>query len=178
MRIIGGKYSRRSIWPPKNLPVRPTTDLAKEGLFNILRHRLDFDGKTALDLFAGTGSISYEFASRGCAQVISVDMNPRCIRFIRETAQDLNMQLKAIRSDAFRFIKSSQMSYDLIFCDPPYDLPDIDNISKLVFENERLSPGGILIVEHAGTVDLSEQEMFTDHRRYGHVNFSFFQLKA
>ena len=175
MRIIGGKYSRRLIHPPKNLPVRPTTDLAKESLFNILRHQVDFQDKNALDLFAGTGSISYELASRGCAQVISVDQNYRCIRFIKETSQGFEMNIKAVRADVFRFIKSTPLKFDLIFADPPYSLEGIENISQMIFEHQLLNPGGLLVVEHPGSIDLSEQPGFSSHRNYGKVNFSFFR---
>jgi 16S rRNA (guanine(966)-N(2))-methyltransferase RsmD len=175
MRIIGGKYSRRLIHPPKNLPVRPTTDLAKESLFNILNHQTDFQDKIALDLFAGTGSISYELASRGCSLVVSVDQNYRCVKFIKETAQGFEMNIKAVRADVFRFIKSTPLKFDLIFADPPYDLPDIENISRMVFEHQLLNPDGILIVEHPGSIDLSGQTGFSSHRNYSKVNFSFFR---
>ncbi len=178
MRIIGGKYSRRLIPTPKNLPVRPTTDLAKESLFNILHNRIDFSGKKALDLFAGTGSISYEFASRGCSPVISVDQNNRCTRFIKDTAHSFEMDIQVIRSDVFRFIKSSPSTFDVIFCDPPYALPEISRISEMIFQFELLHAEGLLIIEHPGTIDLSGQPWFNEHRKYGHVNFSFFQYKA
>ncbi|RLD73091.1 MAG: 16S rRNA (guanine(966)-N(2))-methyltransferase RsmD [Bacteroidetes bacterium] len=178
MRIIGGKYGRRLINPPKNLPVRPTTDLAKEGLFNILHNRIDFTGKKALDLFSGTGSISYEFASRGCTPVVSVDQNYRCTQFIKDTARSFEMDIQVIRSDVFRFIKSSPFTFDLIFCDPPYDLPEISKISEMIFRFDLLHTNGLLIIEHPGTLDLSGQLGFTEHRKYGHVNFSFFQKTA
>ena len=136
MRIIGGQFSKRLIHPPKNLPVRPTTDLAKESLFNILRNKTDFQGKIALDLFSGTGSIAYEFASRGCEKVLAVDQNFQCTQFIKNTAAEFGMQnLAAIRSEAFRFIKSTPFKFDLIFADPPYQLGEIPLISTLVFEN-------------------------------------------
>jgi 16S rRNA (guanine(966)-N(2))-methyltransferase RsmD len=116
MRIIGGKYGRRTLKPPKNLPVRPTTDLAKESLFNILSNKIDFQNKSALDLFAGTGSISFEFASRACSKVIAIDKNYPCIQFIKTTASGLGMEnLQAIRADAFRFIQTSSGKFDLIF---------------------------------------------------------------
>ena len=175
MRIIGGKYSRRLIHPPKNLPVRPTTDLAKESLFNILRHQMDLEEKSALDLFAGTGSISYELASRGCSTVVSVDQNYRCIKFINETSRSFEMNIRSVRADVFKFIKSTPLKFDLIFADPPYDLPDIETISKLIFEHELLNPDGILIVEHPGSVDMSDQLRFSSHRHYSKVNFSFFR---
>jgi len=177
MRIIGGKFGRRIIKPPKNLPVRPTTDLAKESLFNILRHKADLEGKVALDLFAGTGSLSYEFASRGCASVLSVDLNYRCIQFIKDTARSFEMQqLQALKMDVFKFIKSTQSTFDIIFADPPYDLPNISEIGPLVWAHGLLNEDGILVIEHPGTIDLSSQTGFLEHRKYGHVNFSLFQL--
>jgi len=177
MRIIGGKYSKRIIKPPRNLPVRPTTDLAKESLFNILNNKTTFEQKAVLDLFAGTGSLSYEFESRGCSPVISVDLNFKCVQFIKQTAKEFGMEsLRPIRSDVFRFIKSSKLKFDLIFADPPYQLENIDEISQAIFENNLLNPEGWLIVEHPKEVDLSGQKYFEEHRKYGHVNFSFFHF--
>lgn len=176
MRIIGGKYKRRLIKPPKNLPVRPTTDLAKESLFNILQHKIDFTGKSALDLFSGTGSMAYEFVSRGCSPVYAVERDIRCARFIKQTASDLSMeQLKMIRTDVFRFLNPRSPEFDIIFADPPYQMENIQEISILVFKCNLLLPGGLLVVEHPKEVDLSDREKFVDHRKYGHVNFSFFQ---
>ena len=177
MRIISGSHSRRIISPPKNLPVRPTTDMAKEGLFNILNNRIDFHNLTALDLFAGTGAISYELVSRGCCKVIAIDKNFRCIKFIKKTADVFGMeQIKAICTDVFKYIKTSSKTFDLIFADPPYALTGIEDISKLVFENKLLNRSGWLIVEHPKEVDLSKQKYFQEHRKYGQVNFSFFLL--
>jgi len=179
MRIIGGKFGRRIIKPPKNLPVRPTTDLAKESLFNILRHKVDFEDKKVLDLFSGTGSISYEFASRGCASVVSVDQNYKCSQFIKETAHKFEMKnLQVVRADAFRFINTTPLKFDIIFSDPPYDLSGIEKINELVFQNELLNTDGLLIIEHPGSIDFSEQQWFFEHRKYGHVNFSLFHLRA
>jgi len=179
MRIIGGKFGRRIIKPPKKLPVRPTTDLAKESLFNILRHKIDFDGKAALDLFAGTGSLSYEFVSRGCASVLSVDQNYKCIQFIKDTVRNFDIQnMQVIRADVFKFLKSTPLKFDIIFADPPYDLPDIENINPCIMEQKLLNDLGILIIEHPGTIDLSAQAGFLEHRKYGHVNFSLFQFRA
>lgn len=177
MRIIGGTYGKRIIKPPKNLPVRPTTDLAKESLFNILNHKIDFPGKSALDLFTGTGSLAYEFCSRGCEPVVAIDQNFRCVQFVKQTAKDFGMeQLKVIRSDVFRYLKISSTKFDIIFADPPYDLPEINEISLRVFENNLLKEDGWLIIEHPKEVDFSSQDYFFEHRRYGHVNFSFFHL--
>jgi len=177
MRIIGGKFGRRIIKPPKNLPVRPTTDLAKESLFNILVHKTEFTGKAALDLFAGTGSLTYEFASRGCISVLSVDQNYRCVQFIKDTIRDFEMtNVQVVRSDVFRFIKSTPYKFDIIFADPPYDHPEIENICPFIKENKLLNEHGYLIIEHPASIDLSNQIGFLEHRKYGHVNFSFFQF--
>jgi 16S rRNA (guanine(966)-N(2))-methyltransferase RsmD len=176
MRIISGKYNRRILHPPKNLPVRPTTDLAKESLFNILNSRLDFEDKNVLELFAGTGSISLEFVSRGCKSVLSVDNNQRCVSWIRDASKSLGIkEITALRSDVFRFIKQTHATFDIIFADPPYDMEGIENISLDVFENKLLTGGGWLIVEHPKHIDFSKQPFFVEHRKYGKVNFSFFQ---
>ena len=175
MRIIGGKYGRRVIKPPKNLPVRPTTDLAKESLFNILNHRIDFTDKVALDLFSGTGALSYELASRGCKEVIAVEQNFQCLKFITKTAGDFGItSIKALRYDVFKFIKSTPKKFDFIFADPPYALGNISEISELVFTNQLLAENGWLVVEHPKEVNFSNQDYFYEHRRYGQVNFSFF----
>lgn len=175
MRIISGKYGRRLIKPPKNLPVRPTTDMAKESLFNILVNKLSFEGKSVLDLFSGTGAISYEFISRGCSPVTSVELNFKCITFIKSASKNLQMEgHKVIRSEVFRFLKSSNKKYDIIFADPPYALSNIIEISTIVFNNKLLNNNGFLIIEHPQEVDFSEQEHFLEHRKYGKVNFSFF----
>lgn len=177
MRIIGGKYSKRIIKPPKKLPVRPTTDLAKESLFNILSNKTSFEQKVVLDLFAGTGSLSYEFESRGCRQVIAVDLNFRCIQFIKQTVNELGMEsIRPIRSDVFRFIKNCKLKFDIIVADPPYQMENIPDISYYVFKNQLLKSNGWLIIEHPKEVGFSDQKYFTEHRRYGHVNFSFFQF--
>jgi len=176
MRIIGGKYNRRPIRPPKNLPVRPTTDLAKESLFNILANKIDLEDKLALDLFTGTGSIAFEFASRACRSVVAIDKNHQCIQFVQSAASGFGMEnLQTIRGDVFRFIQTTTKKFDLIFADPPYALEGIDSISRLVFENELLNKDGWLVVEHPREIDFSDQEHFVEHRKYGKVNFSFFQ---
>lgn len=175
MRIVGGKFKRRIISTPKNLPVRPTTDLAKESLFNILGNIVDLDDLSVVDLFSGTGNIAYEFVSRGAQSVLAVETNYACVRFIRQTAGLLEMtELSVIQSDVFRFLKSGRQSYDVIFADPPYALENIPEIATLVFEHKRLKPGGWLIIEHPRSVDFSEFPYFHSHRKYGKVNFSFF----
>ena len=125
MRIIGGKFSRRLIKPPKNLPIRPTTDLAKESLFNVLQHKTELHDKSVLYLFSGTGSLTYEFVSRGCASVVSVEKDYKCIQFIQKTLREFEMtNVKVIRSDVFRYIRSTAQKFDIIFADPPYDHDD------------------------------------------------------
>ncbi len=176
MRIIGGKYSRRLFRPPANLPVRPTTDLARESLFNILEHKTDIEDSNILDLFSGTGAIAYEFASRGCKNALAVEKNFRCVRFIKDTAQSFGMeQIKVIKADVFRFLQSTSARYNIIFADPPYALENIPEIRDLVFERELLLPEGWLVIEHPAEADLTKHPNFVEHRRYGHVHFSFFK---
>lgn len=175
MRIIRGKHQRRQIVAPDNLPTRPTTDMAKESLFNILENLFYFEDVTALDLFAGTGNISYELVSRGCTHVTAVDENNNCVRFIRETATKLNMnELSVVRSDVFRFLPMHSARYDFIFADPPYECQHYDELIELVFERQLLKESGIFVVEHDRTLDFSKHPHFFDHRKYGKVNFTFF----
>ena len=150
--------------------------MAKESLFNILENHFDFEEIIALDLFAGTGNISYELVSRGCQRVTAVDENNNCIKFIRETANKLNMEeLLAIRSDVFRFIPMHKMKYDLIFADPPYDSQHYDLLVNLVLENNLLKEDGLFVVEHNKFLDFKDHPRFVEQRRYGKVNFSFFK---
>lgn len=175
MRIIGGKNQRRQIVAPVKLPVRPTTDMAKEALFNILNNHFGFDELSVLDIFAGTGNISYEFASRGAPQVIAVDINPQCVRFIKSTAESLSMEnLRAVRAEAFHFLSFCKTDFDIVFADPPYDMEAIETIPGKVFDAEVLKPGGWLIMEHGQEVSFSAHPHFTESRRYGRVHFSFF----
>lgn len=175
MRIVSGKYRGKRIVAPKSLPVRPTTDMAKESLFNILRNEFDFEQLDVLDLFAGTGSISYEFASRGAKQITSVDRDFGCIKFIKKTANELGAtNLKAVKYDVFKFLPKCYLTFDIIFADPPYALDNIPEIAPLVFKHNLLNDGGWLIVEHPKEVDLSTQEHYAYTKQYGHVNFSIF----
>jgi 16S rRNA (guanine966-N2)-methyltransferase len=176
MRIIRGSHRGRLIHPPGNLPVRPTTDLAKESLFNILENNFFFQDLSVLDLFAGTGSISYEFASRGSKLVVAVESNVRCSRFITDTAKQLNFNtLRTMRVNAFSFLKQSSQKYDIIFADPPYDMEGIELVPQLVFERLLLAENGWLVVEHSREKDFKEHPGFFEQRRYGKVNFSFFK---
>lgn len=176
MRIISGTHKSRRIYPPKSLPVRPTTDIAKESLFNILANERDIEGLRCLDLFSGTGNISYELASRGAAHIDSVDINARCARYIKETSAKLALtKIRSIRSNVFVFLKRIQESYDLIFADPPYDLQQFDEIPQLITNRKLLNDNGILIIEHPSVWEASGLNGFREHRKYGKVNFSIFE---
>ena len=176
MRIIGGEYGGKQIVFDSKLKLRPTTDFAKEGLFNILSNSYDMALFEVLDLFSGTGSISYEFVSRGCNAVHAVEIDQRHVAFIRSTAGKLGFnQIRVIRDDAFHFLTICKMQYDIIFADPPYEMQNIEKIPASVFENDILKPDGILILEHSARSDFSEHELLFDHRRYGNVHFSFFK---
>ena len=176
MRIISGTYKGRRINPPKKLPVRPTTDMAKEALFNILNNQYYFDEISVLDLFAGTGSISYEFASRGSERIISVDEDFGCIKFINQTAEEFKMPIQAIKSDVFKFLESTTNKSTVIFADPPYSfsLEQFSQIPHLIFQNELLEDDGILIVEHSKQTVLSQLQNYQYSKNYGGNVFSFF----
>lgn len=164
--------------PPKNLPVRPTTDFAKESLFNILNNHIDFDGLKVLDLFCGTGNITFEFASRGSTDITCVDSSYQCCEFVKRTISALQMeQVRVIKSDVFTFLNKNLSTYDLVFADPPYDTdPEkFQSIARLVFEKNILRAGGRLIIEHGERIDFSGHTFFSEHRKYGNVNFSFFK---
>jgi 16S rRNA (guanine966-N2)-methyltransferase len=177
MRIIRGSHRGRQIVPPKNLPVRPTTDYAKEGLFNILEHRYEFEGLMVLDLFAGTGSISYEFASRGCGEILSVDNNSACVDFINKTAKQLNFSnLSAVRYDVFKFLAKNSRTYHIVFADPPYNLANLADLPDLALKAGMLHPEGLFILEHGSDYDFSSRPFFLKQKKYGEVNFSFFEF--
>ena len=176
MRIVSGIYKKRHIKPPKNFRARPTTDFAKENLFNILNNNFNFSELTVLDLFSGTGSISYEFASRECISVISVESNFRHHAFIKKTINELGLnQVKAIKSDAFRYVKWCKEKFDIVFADPPYDLKEIESIPDFIFEHQILNKNGWLIVEHGDKTNFSKHAGFVEIRNYGGVNFSIFE---
>jgi 16S rRNA (guanine966-N2)-methyltransferase len=175
MRIISGTHKGRAFYPPKNLPVRPTTDFGKEALFNILNNRIDYETTKALDLFAGTGSISYELASRGCPAITAVDEDYNCCAFIKKTIEEFGFKgIPVIKNDVFRFLKSTKEQYDLIFADPPYELKETAEIPGLVFSGNLLKPNGILIVEHPKELSFETTERFLEQRNYSKVNFSIF----
>ncbi len=176
MRIISGKYRGRMINPPKNLRARPTTDFAKENLFNVLTNLVDYEESDVLDLFAGTGSISYEFASRGARSITSVELNAVHYNFIRSTARELGAEnIFAVKANAFLYLKSCHKQFDIIFADAPYDLEGAEEIVELVLNGNLLRDGGIFIFEHSDRKNFENREYFWQLRSYGSVNFSFFK---
>lgn len=179
MRIISGKHKSRYLVAPKKLPVRPTTDMAKEALFNILNNNYYLEDVVFLDLFAGTGNISFEFASRGTTQLIAVDANYGCIKYIDKISNELDLNIATIKSDVFQYLKNVKQKSTIIFADPPYDLPveDFAQIPGLVFTNDLLTDEGVLVVEHSKHMDLSTLDFFSYQRKYGGSIFSFFEKK-
>ena len=179
MRIISGYHKGRTIRAPKNLPVRPTTDMAKEGLFNILNNWIDFDELDVLDLFCGTGNISFEFVSRGAESVTCVDASAKCAAFVKSTFDELKFESGTIiKADALRFVESSKRKWNLIFADPPYSYDQYPNLVDTILENGLLAEDGILIIEHPEEVDFTSVKQHTQTRNYGRVHFSFFELEA
>ena len=178
MRIISGKYKGRRISAPSNITARPTTDFAKEGLFNLLNNRMDFEGIDVLDLFAGTGGISIEFVSRDCKSVISIEQNDRHCAFIRKVCAELKIDnLSLLKTDVFKFIKSCHTQFDMIFADPPYELNRIEEIPDLIFGHNLLKADGLFVLEHSAKTKFTNHPNFADHRNYGNVNFSFFEIR-
>lgn len=184
MRIITGKYKGRHFEIPRSFKARPTTDFAKENIFNVLNGYIDFEDATALDLFSGTGSITLELLSRGCSQVISVELDRDHHRFIQESLNKLikdkgqESTVIPIRGDVFRFIKSCKQQFDFIFADPPYALKELPTIPDLIFEKNLLKEDGIFVFEHGKDYDFSQHPHFVEHRSYGSVNFSLFKVTA
>jgi 16S rRNA (guanine(966)-N(2))-methyltransferase RsmD len=178
MRIVAGKFRSRRITAPNSLPVRPTTDMAKEALFNILNNSYYFDDLKVLDLFAGIGSISFEFASRGCTDITAVDAHAGCINFLEKTSTSLEIDLQTVKSDVFSFLERNSQSYDIIFADPPYDMESerFAQLLDLVFDQNLLKTDGTLIVEHGKQTELSEHPKFERARKYGSNVFSFFKV--
>jgi len=178
MRIISGSHKGRRLTAPKGLPVRPTTDMAKEALFNILNNNYYFEDLEVLDLFSGTGNISFEFASRGSRQIVAVDKDYRCIKFIAKMAKELDFNISAIKSDVFKFIEKVNLSFDIIFVDPPYSFTneDCSKIASIIFQRQLLNKNGTLIIEHSKRTDLSVLENFKYMKKYGGSIFSFFEL--
>ena len=176
MRIISGIFKGRRIVPPRNITARPTTDFAKESLFNLLNNRMNLEGIDVLDLFAGTGGISLECVSRGCREVISVELAQRQADFIRKISKELKVEnLTLIRGDVFKYVASTKKQFDFIYADPPYDLPTLESIPDVIFEHDLLQEDGLFILEHSAKNDFSEHPHFVEHRKYGNVNFTFFE---
>ncbi len=179
MRIISGKYGRRRFDVPTNITARPTTDMARENLFNVLNNFVDFENTTALDLFAGTGAIAFELASRGCPDVTAVEKANTQFRFIQHVKNQLHAdEVHPVRADVFRFIASCRQSFKLIFADPPYDLPQLPQLPQLIMESEITQPGTIIIIEHPRQYVFNTLPHFAQHRVYGKVNFSIFEIRS
>ena len=176
MRVISGKYKGRHFDVPRNFKARPTTDFAKENLFNILNNMVDFEETSVLDFFAGTGSISLEFLSRGCKSVTSVEMDAMHAGHLKKTCTALGDDAwNVVRDDVFRYIRRCPATYDLVFADPPYALPELAELPERVLTGRVLRPGGLFVLEHGKNHDFSQHPCFLEHRAYGSVNFSFFR---
>lgn len=179
MRIISGTLKGRRFSPPKSFSARPTTDVARESLFNVLNNRLDFSDLKALDLFGGTGSISYELASRGCTDVTTIELNYKHYSFIKSMIKEfaLERQMNVLKGDVFKFISRCHDKFDMVFADPPFDLPIIESIPDLFFEQDLLTEDGFFIMEHSDKKSFESHPNFTELRKYGKVHFSFFEKK-
>ena len=175
MRIIRGKYGRRRFDVPSNISARPTTDFARENIFNVMENLIDLEGAVALDLFAGTGAVSFEFLSRECESVTSVEKSHVQYNFIRKVRDQLNVKnMTLIKGDVFRFIETARQKFDVIFVDPPYDLPNFGEIPGKILASELVKPGTVFVMEHSKNYDFSTLPHFHQHRAYGSVNFSIF----
>lgn len=176
MRIISGKLKGRKIMAPGNLPVRPTTDISKEALFNILENTFELEDSRVMDVFSGTGNISLEFISRGASEVISIDANYNCISFQKKTIKELNLtNLHPFKIDAFKGIEKAKGTFDIIFADPPYDFPKTNLLPEFILSKNLLNENGILIIEHGRDTIFTTLKPF-ETRNYGKVNFSFFKV--
>src|SRR5690554_6371048 len=174
MRIIGGEHGGRRFYPPANIPARPTTDIAKEGLFNTLQHMIDFENIKTLDIFGGTGSISYELASRGASDLTLIERARRLVGFIQQTVHSLRMDgCKIIQGDVFKFLSTQQEQYDFIFAGPPYALNEIDMIAELIFKQELLDKERLCILEHTPRNDYQKHPQFLRLKKYGIAIFTF-----
>lgn len=177
MRIISGKYKGRRFDPPKNFKARPTTDFAKENLFNVLNNTIEWEETSALDLFGGTGGISFELVSRECTRVVCVEKNFNHASFIEKTktALGIEKEMMLLKMDVFSYLEHCKEQFDLIFADPPYDLKNFIDVPRLIFEKDLIKPGGTFILEHSKEYDFSDQPLFETKRVYGSVNFSIFR---
>ena len=177
MRIIRGKYGRRRFDVPRNITARPTTDFARENIFNVIENLRSPEGCSVADIFAGTGAVSFEFLSRGASEVVAVETAATQANFIRDVARKLgDDNLRVVRGDAFRFIAGASRAFDFVFADPPYNHPRFAEIPSLVLESALLGPGSIFILEHSGSHSFASLPHFYEHRSYGSVNFSIFRI--
>lgn len=177
MRIVSGTHKSRRFTPPKGLPVRPTTDFAKEGLFNILNNKIDIEDAKVLDLFAGTGNITFEFASRGAASILAVDQHAGCIQFLKKISKDFGFTaVTAIKTDVFKFTKQLIGNFDIIFADPPYGADGVAELPTQILNSGVLNENGLLIVEHGRELDFKAHPNLSSARNFGNVNFAFFEL--
>lgn len=178
MRIIAGTLRGRRLNPPANLPVRPTTDMARESLFNILNNYVDYEECSVLDLFAGTGAVSLEFVSRGVKEVTSIDINNACTEYIKSASRQMSVgNIHVVRADVFDLLKRAYKKFDIVFADPPYALQDLPNLPDIVFQSDVLTEDGIFILEHPKEYSFDTHPHFWQHRAYGKVNFTFFAMK-
>jgi 16S rRNA (guanine(966)-N(2))-methyltransferase RsmD len=176
VRIISGKYKGKNILAPASLPARPTTDFAKSALFNILNNRVDYESSSVLDLFCGTGNISYEFISRGCQKLVAVDADGRSAKFVKETLLKLGETgARIIKSDVFRFLETVHEKFDIIFADPPFELEDTDRLPELVKNQSLLNEDGMLIIEHQSKRKLESEWQPAEVRVYGNCAFSIYK---
>ncbi len=177
MRIVSGLLKARRFSIPKNFPSRPTTDFAKEGLFNILEHQIDLEDLDILDLCAGTGNISFEFASREAGKITVVDQNYNCIKYIQETSKkfEIDSVITTIKSEIIKYLKQTNAQFDIIFADPPYEFKFYDEIIEETFNRNLLKKNGVLIIEHSHRLNLKEKPHFETMRNFGNVSFSFFK---
>ena len=177
MRIVSGKFKGLRFEPPKDITARPTTDFAKESLFNVLNKYTDFEDISVLDLFAGTGSISYEFISRGAKYVTAIEMSNTQIEFIKKTCNKLKISnLHVYKSEVFRYLEKCAEQYYFIFADPPFQMKGIEEIPNLIFNNNLLKPNGIFALEHGKNINFTQHKNFLEERKYGNVHFSLFKL--
>ena len=176
MRIVSGTHKGRKLFAPKKLPVRPTTDFAKEALFNILHNHYHFTALKVVDLFSGTGNISYEFGSRGAGEIVAVDSHFECVKYINKTSEELDLPIRTVKSDVYKYLQSTGDRANIIFADPPYDFKEdaLTTIVEITFARQLLEEGGSLIIEHSKKMDLSEVDHFSEARKYGNSVFSFF----
>ena len=174
MRIISGSHKGRRLIAPASLPVRPTTDRAKEALFNILENRYYFENKNLLDLFSGTGNIAFEFSSRGAEHITTVDSNNNCVNFIKKTSSDLELNITSLKSDCIKYLESCEKQFNIIFADPPYNFAEHKKIKEIIFERDLVKKDGCLIIEHDSSTSFEDDNV--EVRKYGTVHFSIFSF--